>query len=145
MERDSEQKAKVHGDFVGGDFVTGEDISSSSAIVLGLEEKGAVVKYDVPPPLGEDVGELRLSFDDLDGRIDQSGLPPTAKDYVHANLRSLRSEVERGEAGDVQVVRHALAGIGETMPELREPLWDWLDSTEQVSTPIRIVARKLLT
>jgi hypothetical protein len=31
------------------------------------------------------------------------------------------------------------------VPELREPLRDWLVETEQVPTPVKIIARKMLS
>lgn len=145
MNHDSEQKAQVHGDFVGKGFITGEGISDSSVIVIGRGKKAPVAKQAVAPPV-EGTREIPvLTFEDLTAQVDESELPAALKQCAHVHLESIRSEIERGEAGDVQIVRQALGDIGENAPELREPLWQWLEGTEHVSTPIRIVARNLLT
>ena len=145
MNHDSEQTAKVHGDFVGKSFITGEGISDSSVIVIGRGKKALVAKQTVAPP-AEGTREIPvLTFEDLTAQVDESELPAALKQCTHVHLESIRSEIERGEAGDVQIVRQALGDIGENAPDLREPLWRWLEGTEHVSTPIRIVARNLLT
>ena len=146
MEQDKGQKIRVHGDYVGEDEITTEnDIVGGSVIVIGRGKKAPVAKQAVVS-LIEAAHEMPvLTYEDLTEQIDESDYPPEMKQAGHVKLDSIRSEVERGDAGDVQVFRQALRDIGEEMPELREPLWQWLEGTENVSTPIRIVARKLLT
>jgi hypothetical protein len=146
MDQDKGQKIRVHGDYVGGDEITTEsDIVSGSGIVIGRGKKAPVAKQAVAPPAEGIRGIPVLTFEDLTAQVDESDLSPELKQGAHVHLESLRSEIERGEAGDVQIVRQALGDIGENTPELREPLWQWLEGTEHVSTPIRIVARRLLT
>jgi len=145
MGQDEGQKAKVHSDFVGKGFVTGEDVSDTSVIVIGRGKKAPVMKQVVMPSFEETEETLGLTFDDLAARVEESDLPSAEKQSTHVNLESLRFEVERGEAGDVQVVRQTLDDIGSAVPELREPLRDWLVEMEQVPTPIKIIARKMLS
>lgn len=145
MGQDEGQKAKVHSDFVGKGFVTGEDVSDTSVIVIGRGKKAPVMKQAVKPSFEEADEMLVLTFDDLAARVDESDLPSAVKQSTRMNLESLRSEVERGEESDVQIVRQTLDDIGSTVPELREPLRDWLVQMEQVPTPIKIIARKMLS
>lgn len=146
MERNVGQRDKmqVHSDFVGKDFITG-DISSSSGIAIGRGAKAVVVRQPTASAVEEFAEPLTLGFDDLVTQVEESDLPPALKESLQGNLESLQAEVERAEAGDVGVARRTLETISEVMPELRQPLWYWLDEVEHVSTPIKIVARNLLT
>jgi len=146
MEQDKGRKIRVHGDYVGEDEITTEnDIVGGSVIVIGRGKKAPVAKQAVVSLIEAAQEMPELSFEDLTEQVDESDLTPEVKQVAHVKLESIRSEVERGEAGDVQIFRQALRDIGEDVPELREPLWQWLEGADNVSTPIRIVARKLLT
>lgn len=144
MEHDSGPKAKVHGDFAGKGFVTVEGVSESSVIVIGRGKKAPAVKQALVPAVEEAGEALGLTFEDLTAQVDGSDLTPALKQLARVNLDSIRSEIERGDEGDVQIVRQALGDIGDNTPELAEPLWHWLEGTEQVSTAVKIIARKVL-
>ena len=144
MEHESGPKAKVHGDFAGKGFVTVEDVSESSVIVIGRGKKAPVVKQALVPAVEEAEETLELTFEDLTAQVDGSERTPALKHRARVSLDSIRSEIERGDEGDVQVVRQALGDIGENTPELAEPLYHWLEGTGQASTAVKIIARKVL-
>ena len=144
MEHESGPKAKVHGDFAGKGFVTVEDVSESSVIVIGRGKKAPAVKQALVPAVEEAGEALGLTFEDLTAQVDGSDQTPALKQRARVSLDSIRSEIERGDEGDVQVVRQALGDIGENTPELAEPLYHWLGGTEQASTAVKIIARKVL-
>ncbi|MFQ6102234.1 MAG: hypothetical protein ACE5OS_13520 [Anaerolineae bacterium] len=145
MDRDKEQKVKVHDDFAGEDvLITTETITSGSGIAIGRGARAVVLPKEAVKR-AELVKTPELSFGELTAQIDESDLPQYLKGRMQSYLENLRFEVERGEAADVKNARQVLKEISGNMPELNQLLWGWLERTEHVSTAIKIVARKMLT
>lgn len=146
MSQERRKRTRVHGDFVDEDsIITIESISEGGGIAYGRGVKAPVEQHAIEFP-SEETSEIWVpTFEDLDSRITESELPPDLKAGVRSDLESLQAEVARGEEGDVQIARQTLKTISAMVPELREPLFAWVMDTEQTSTPIKIVARKLLT
>jgi len=138
-----DRNQKVHGDFAGGSRITTDEISDSRLIVMGRGKKAPVQQTSVVKG-GRLIKPPKLIFGELIAQIDESDLPPDLKGRMHSVLDDLRSEVERGEAGDVKNTKMMLQEISGTMPDLNRPLMNWLEGTEHVSMPIKIVARKVL-
>ena len=146
MSEERGRKPRVHGDFVGEDsIITIESISEGGGIAYGRGVKAPVEQHAIAFPSEEPVEIWVPTFEDLDSRIIESDLPPDLEAGVRSDLGNLQAEVARGEEGDVQIARQTLKAISAVVPELREPLFAWVMDTEQTSTPIKIVARKLLT
>jgi hypothetical protein len=137
---------QVHDDFVGRDkgVITVEDFFRSSGIAIGRGTRTVVVLKPITRGVEESAEPLTSDFQELVMRVQASGLRPDLKESLHANLEGLHAEVERAEAGDVGIARRKMEAISQDMPELRWSLRSWLEETKSVSTPIRIVARKVL-
>jgi hypothetical protein len=83
-------------------------------------------------------------FERVLAELAASGLPAEATGPVQDELQALRSEAERGDAADVRTVRVTLSKVVRSVPILRQPLYSWLDASPKTSTPVKIIARKLL-
>jgi hypothetical protein len=157
MKRNENGKPLLHWGFIGKDKtgdkqtrgnITIQDITSDASIVVGrggaqLQIDQRAVSRNAEFFEGQSVNHPQ--FDDLLAEVQNSDLSAAHKQEVSRNLDLVRREVERGEAGDVRLVRETLAGISQTLPQLREPLWQWLEESDSLSTPIKIIARQLLT
>jgi hypothetical protein len=84
-------------------------------------------------------------FDRLNEQVSNSNLSATAKQRLNDRLARLQATSSRGENGAIQEFRAALQEVIELMPELRQPLWRWLCNSSDIVTPVKIIARRLLT
>jgi hypothetical protein len=157
MKRNGKGKLVVHWGFAskhktGSDKspqnITIKDISSDASIVVGrggvqmaIDQRAISHQQDF-----HESGNLNhTQFDDLLNEVQTSPLPDDNKQTICQQLEALRQEVESGEAGDIRLVREALSLISQLFPPLREPLWHWLEEVAYLSTPMKIIARQLLT
>jgi hypothetical protein len=84
-------------------------------------------------------------FDRLKEQISNSDLSAAAKQQLSERLARLQATSSHGGNGALQEFRAALQEILQLMPELRQPLWRWLCNNSEVVTPIKIIARRVLT
>lgn len=93
----------------------------------------------------EQNGNLGGDFDQLTGQVTGSNLSTTIKEKLIHSLDRLQTTSSQSENGAIHEFRLALQEIIELMPELRRPLWRWLSNNSDVATPVKIIARRLLT
>ena len=157
MKRNEKGKPVLHWGFIGKDKsgdkqtrgnITIQDITSDASIVVGRGGAQLQIDQRAVSRSAEYFASQSINhpqFDDLVAEVQNSDLSTAHKQELGHSLDLVRREVERGEAGDVRLVREALAGISQLMPQLREPLWQWLEECDSLSTPVKIIARQLLT
>ncbi len=81
----------------------------------------------------------------LQAEVARAGLAPDLADLLTKALYTLEAEMDRGERGDVRHVRQALAELTGALPALRPALALWLEASPKASTPVKIMARKVLS
>ncbi len=126
------------------EIVTHAEVEEKGALVVGWDNSEMIAQktFATYPEPSLELG--LFSFEDLTNQVQDSELSDGDKQDIQDKLEHLRIQLTNGEDIDLKTTRVLLEEIGTTLPTLRKPLWQWLSSHQDVPSPVKIVARRLL-